>query len=119
MPDTNDDAPSRKTRYEQVLRTIASQTSPKQAPGIRPATIATHLAGPYGRYDREEIDSTLKAARQNDDIVRWLDVDGQTRVTLAVVDDLQRVVAYMNAHEYPAERIERVAAWIQEVRDGD
>lgn len=115
----SDDTPSSKERYEQTLRTIAGNTTAAQHPGIRPVQIATHLAGPYGRYDRDEIGSTLKAARQNDDIVRWLDVDGQTRVTLAVGDDLKRVIAYMNTHEYPAGRIERVADRIREVRDDE
>lgn len=113
MASSTDDS---KQRYQAVLRTIAANSSPMQLPGVTVAQIITHIGGPYGRYDRGEITSTLRAAQQNDDIISWTDADGRARLTLTVEDDLKRVVGYLNEHGYPAERIEPIVDVIREVR---
>jgi len=105
-----------KRRYHRVLHTIAANSSPKQLPGVTVNQIMTHIGGQYGGFDREEIESTLRAAKQNDDIISWTDADGRTRLTLVVEDDLQRLVGYMNTHEYDPATIAEVAEAIQEVR---
>jgi len=105
-----------KRRYHRVLHTIAANSSPKQLPGVTANQIMTHIGGQYGEFDREGIESTLRAAKQNGDVVTWTDTEGRIRYTLTVEDDLQRVVAHMNAHEYDPATIADVAETIQEVR---
>ena len=107
----------RKHRYQSVLRTIDYQTSPKQPPGVRTATIKTILAGPWGRYGTDDLESALKAARQNGDIVRWRDGEGRIRVTCASEDDLQRLARHLAEEVEDPEQLGRINTRLQEVRD--
>ena len=111
------DRQHRKHRYQSVLRTIDYQTSPKQPPGVRTGTPTTILAGPWGRYDSDGIKSALKAARENDDVVRWRDGEGRIRVTRATENDLQRLASHLAEELDDPEQLGRINTRLQEVRD--
>ena len=84
----------RRDRYRQLLSTIAHNTTERQSPGIRPATVRLHLVC-HGRWSVDGVESSIRAARENDDLVRWRDQEGNVRLTLRVEPDLKRLAEHV------------------------
>jgi len=103
--------------YESVLQAVRARCNEMQGPGPRLRQLGHSLWGQYSRYERTDVLAGIQAAIQNGDLVKWTDTEGMTRYTVAEEDELQRLVGYMNRHEYDPETISRVAEAIQEVRD--
>ena len=86
------DRQQRKHRYESILSCIDYNTTPKQPAGITLNRLCIHLAGECGRYSRREIAKTLRAARQNGDVIKWSGEGDERRFTVAEdVDRLREV----------------------------
>jgi len=109
----------RRARYQQVLRTVAHQTSPAQPPGVRPFTLRTVLSG-HGSLSADAVDSAITAALDNDDLLAWRDADGEVRVTLQTVPDLRRLLEHLDGElDAPDEALDRVIERIKEVREDE
>lgn len=72
----------RKRRYRRVLRTILLNTGDPNRPMIGAHTLWTHVRN--GDLDHRAAKNALRAAREQDAVIRWQDEDGQYRYA---VDD--------------------------------
>ncbi|WP_323192398.1 hypothetical protein [Halostella sp. PRR32] len=103
-------------RYQAVLRTVAHQTSPKQSPGARPTTIRL-LQATHGQHDHDDVDSAMRAAIENDDLLKWTDADGRVRLTLYAEPDLKRLAQHIGGTVKDPHELARVNQALAEVRD--
>lgn len=110
MTDDDDTRQDRKRRYERVLGCIRHQTSPAQPAGLRHGSLLSILCGSKPR-DVEDVTKALRAARANDDIVRYEDRAGRWRYALATPSALRDVVAEENGRE---DTRTAVCAWAAE-----
>ena len=90
---TEDDRAERKERYHAVLRTVGLNTTEMQSPGAPETEIVVILAA-HGRYSSDGVRTSLQAAVENDDLLRWTGPEGYTRYTLVTAEDLKRLFYY-------------------------
>jgi hypothetical protein len=103
-------------RYRDVLRTVAHQTSPEQLPGVRPLHVRLHQAT-HGQYSHDDVDSAIRAALENDDLLRWRDADGEIRLTLRTEPDLKRLAEHVAEELQDPKQLARVNTALLEVRN--
>jgi hypothetical protein len=78
--DDSDDAPDRKDRkdrYNETLRVVDYQTSGDQPTGVREEIVVANRV--RAGYSPDGIHSTLRAAVDNGDLLRWTGAEGRTR----------------------------------------
>jgi hypothetical protein len=92
-PDTDTDRAERRDRYEAVLRTVDLNTTEMQSPGAPEHEIVLILAG-HGSYTGDEIRSSLQAAVENDDLLRWTGPEGRARYTCVAEANVARLIHY-------------------------
>jgi len=91
-------------RYHRVLSTIEANTGDPQLPGCRRRTVRQVLV-PYRKYSSSDIDSSIKQASKNGDIIVWEDRDGATRFTRTLEDDLRELIAWEKETEDPTQEL--------------
>jgi len=102
-------------RYEQLLGTIEKNTGGPtqyndQPPGVPKGSLYLMLVA-HSWHSVDEVDRSIQAARENEDIFEWRDRDGTHRFSLNDEDSLKAIVAVENAREEPnTEAIEQVVA---------
>lgn len=105
-PDEHDPVWSRE-RYHAVLDRIEACTGGRnqdndQPPGIDSMHIHLHLShASYGRYAPEAIDSALKAAVENKDVIRYPGIDGRMRYARRTPEGLMAVILEEAQREHP------------------
>jgi len=81
-------------RYQKMLSTIAHNTTERQPPGIRPATVRLHMCS-HANCDIEGVNSAMRAAIENDDLIKWCDAEGNVRLTRYAEPDLKRLAKHI------------------------
>lgn len=71
----------RRADYQTVLSTIANNTGDPQPPLLDARALWTTLVA-NGRLAHDIAESSVRAARENGDVVRWTDGDGCVRYAL-------------------------------------
>lgn len=112
--DTNE-RQSRKDRYHAVLRTVGHQTSPAQGPGVRTETVRLILAA-HGTFSVDGVNSSIRAAVEQDDLHAWLDREGRRRLTLMTEPDLRRLARYLAEELVDQQQLARVNRRLAEAR---
>ncbi|QLH80962.1 hypothetical protein [Halosimplex pelagicum] len=90
---TDETRADRKERYERVLSTVAHNTGGVQHPGCRPYQIRLILCA-HANLPVDGVERSIRAAVENDDLYKWRDSSGHTRLTLATKPDLRNVAEY-------------------------
>jgi len=130
----SDSRQQRKKRYEQILRTVAYQSSPMQIPGCQPGR-ALMIVSDHGSLNADAAAKALRAAVQNDDLLAWTHPDYQTHSTLpkahthvTLATDihmqpakphLRRLAQYLAEDLGDTEQLGTVNRTIQQLRDDD
>ena len=109
---TRDD---RRKRYQQVLSTVAHNTTERQPPGIRPTHVRLHQVA-HGRWSVDGVNSSVRAAINNDDLLRWRDQEGNVRLTLRAEPDLKRLAQHVGAVIQDPKQLARINQALLEVR---
>jgi len=116
--DSNESRQQRRERYETLLRVLALQTTDVQGPAARRHSIKHNLA--MQGYAADKIDSTIRAAREQNDVWSFVGPDGVARLALMTKDDLRRVIEWLVEMEHPhKELIGRANGKLKEVEDGE
>jgi hypothetical protein len=105
-------------RYQAVLATVAHQTTPRQPPGVRPVHLRLHQAT-HGPHDADDVDSAIRAALENDDLLRWRDADGEIRLTLRTEPDLKHLAQYVAEELQDPDQLAHVNTALLEVRNDE
>jgi len=97
--DSEDRGLSRKEIYERALSMLDYQTSPEQ----RPSCARNHLMMSVGHSNlpKAGVETALRAARENGDVIRWRGRDGTFRFCLTADEKLRRLAAYEAEQDYP------------------
>jgi hypothetical protein len=108
-------------RYEKYLRVVDANTGTPNGPNPQPAMAKVSSVGitlSNAGYRRSEINSTRRAAVQNDDLLQLDDRDGRKRVCRKTEDALRAVLGELNEdpERYGISR-ERMARIISEVQE--
>jgi hypothetical protein len=105
-------------RYETLLSVVAHQTSPTQPPGVRPVHTRVTMCSHNG-HDPDAVDSAIRAALENDDLLRWRDADGEIRLTLRTEPDLKRLAEHVAEELQDPDQLARVNTALLEVRNDE
>lgn len=108
----------RRERYNDVLATIAHNTTDRQSPGIRPLHVRLHMAT-HGHWTGDGVDKSIRRAVERDDLVRWRDAEGKVRLTLRTEHDLQRLAVHIAEELEDPKQLGRINRALAEVRDAD
>ena len=106
----------RRKRYQQVLNTVAHNTTERQSPGIRPTHVRLHQVA-HGQWSADGVNSAVRAAINNDDLLRWRDQEGNVRLTLRAEPDLKRLAQHVGAVIQDPKQLARINRALAEVRD--
>ena len=85
-----------KARYKQVVETVRQNTGGRQPPLISEPAARVTAACSAGSLDLDHYENALKAAVQNDDLLRWHD-----QLAVAEPDPLQAVIEAEVASDSP------------------
>jgi len=124
MPESDTSRRQRsRERYGRVLEVVEHNTSGPdghQSAGMRSANLVCTLAGPHGEYDADAVRSTIRAAVENEDLVRWGTPRGRVYYARRTEEGLLDVIREQAASERPDESLLGDAnRALQEVRDDD
>jgi len=102
----------RKERYERALRTVAENTTDAQRPGVSASSLWITLTDSVG-MSATEAQLAVRAAHEQDDLLRWEDRDGVVRYTRTTNAALKRLIGAENQRDHPdVGLIERAAEHI-------
>lgn len=87
MREADTDERSSKEVYEFVCGIVKRNTGHKQLPGIRRQHICIHAT--HADVEPSAAKKAIRAAVDNDDLLKWRDRDGNLRYTLVADADLQ------------------------------
>ena len=102
---TEETRQDRKERYERVLRIVELNTGDAEGPQlplVREQTII-HIATSAG-HDAAGVSKSLRAARENGDLLRTTHYDGRARYCRAEAEALQDVIEWEIAREGVTDR---------------
>jgi hypothetical protein len=116
---SNETRQDRKQRYDQVVNTVARNTSPKQRPGVPAHALWITLVS-HGSLSGSDARSAVTAAVDNGDLFRYTDYDDTIRYCPQTEDALLRLIeAEATREERDTELIARANGELQELRADD
>lgn len=107
----------RRMRYEYVLDEVAERTSENMPASI----LAFDLKGRLHRrgISAEDMDSAIKAAKQQDELIEFSGPEGRPRLALNTVEAIRDVIAEESERDHPDQQlIGRLNMRVQSLQEG-